>query len=56
MEKQYIEKLLNDRIKNFTFKTKQEKICWERGFLTGLLQSILKEDPILFRRIKRKFD
>ena len=55
MEKQYIENLLSEKMHNRKFKSVQEKICWERGFLTGLLQTILKEDPSLFLRMKRKF-
>ena len=54
MERKYIETVLSEKIKQRKFKSLSEKICWERGFLLGLLTSILKEDPNLFLRIKRR--
>ena len=47
---QIVEELLVS--KNTKFKDAHQKIAWERGYLTSLLASLIKEDTILYRNIK----
>jgi hypothetical protein len=49
---QLVEQLLAD--KNTKFTDPHQKIAWERGYLASLLATIIKEDNILYRNIKRQ--
>ena len=47
-----IEELLKKKNKK-NFKTPQQKACWERGYLTGLLATLMEYDSSVKHKIKQ---
>jgi len=47
-----LEKLLRQR--RPAFENKAQQLCWERGFLTGLLASLININPEVRRFINAK--
>jgi hypothetical protein len=49
-----LEKLL--ALKNKKYNTKTERLSFERGYLLGLIASVMSEDFVLRRKIQRYLD
>ena len=47
-----LEELL--KLEQKTHNTKVENILWQRGYLTGILQSLLHNDPYIRTRLVRR--